>query len=44
MRQITVKHPAPLDERCDDCGKFLLRTFERRDPDLCAGHTDQVAV
>lgn len=40
--QLTTKHPAPLDERCDDCGKYLLRTFDRRERDLCVGHPESV--
>jgi hypothetical protein len=36
-------HPAPLDERCEDCGHFLLRTFDRPDRELCAGHLQRIA-
>lgn len=38
--QTIAGHPAPLDERCDDCGKYLLRTFDRNDHELCAGHLE----
>ena len=41
--QVTTKRPAPLDERCGDCGKFLLRTFDRKDKDLCLGHPEAFA-
>ena len=42
--RVTSKHPAPLDERCEDCGKFLLRTFDRDEADLCLGHVEVVSV
>ena len=41
--QSFTKHVAPLDERCTDCGRFLLRTFDRADRDLCPGHVDPFA-
>ena len=33
-------HAKVLDERCEECGKFMLRTFERVDRDLCQGHIE----
>jgi hypothetical protein len=41
--QLSTHHPAPLDERCDECDKYLLRTFDRSDRDLCAGHVGRLA-
>lgn len=40
--QLTAKRPAPLDERCEECGRYLLRTFDRRERDLCAGHPESI--
>ena len=40
----TYVHAAPLDERCDKCGKFMLRTFERVERELCAGHLEAVVA